>query len=84
MKMVTFARFVARGIALCWRAGKGLFLASTLSSVLGAVVVPLQMLLLAATVDLVAGVAGSGRPVRRCRHSRSPWPAWRCSGCWAA
>jgi ATP-binding cassette subfamily B protein len=60
MKMVTFARFVARGIALCWRAGKGLFLASTLSSVLGAVVVPLQMLLLAATVDLVAGVAGSG------------------------
>jgi ATP-binding cassette subfamily B protein len=60
MKVVTFARFVARGIALCWRAGKGLFLASTLSSVLGAVVVPLQMLLLAATVDLVAGVAGSG------------------------
>jgi ATP-binding cassette subfamily B protein len=60
MKVVTFARFVARGIALCWRAGKAVFLASTLSSMVAAVVVPLQMLLLAATVDLVAGVAGSG------------------------
>ncbi len=60
MKVVTFARFVARGIALSWRAGKGLFLASTLSSVVGAVVVPLQILLLAATIDLVPGLAGSG------------------------
>ena len=59
MKVATFARFVARGIVLCWRAGKGLFLASTLSSVVGAVVVPLQILLLAATIDLVSGVAGS-------------------------
>ena len=59
MKVVTFARFVARGIALSWRAGKGLFLVSTLSSVVGAVVVPLQILLLAATVDLVSEVAGS-------------------------
>ena len=60
MKVVTFARFVARGIALSWRAGKALFLASTLASMVGAVVVPLQMLLLAATVDLVSGVVGSG------------------------
>ena len=60
MKVVTFARFIARGIALSWRAGKGLFLASTLSSVVGAVVVPLQILLLAATIDLVPGLAGSG------------------------
>ena len=63
MKVVTFARFVARGIALSWRAGKGLFLASTLSSVVGAVVVPLQILLLAATIDLVPepGRLGVGR-----------------------
>ena len=60
MKVVTFARFVARGVALCWRAGKALFLASMLSSLVTAVIVPLQILLLATTVDLVSGVAGSG------------------------
>ena len=60
MKVVTFVRFVARGIALCWSAGKALFLASILSSLVTAVIVPLQILLLATTVDLVSGVAGSG------------------------
>ncbi|MDE0220478.1 MAG: ABC transporter ATP-binding protein [Spirochaetaceae bacterium] len=60
MKVVTFARFIARGIALSWQAGKALFLASTLASVVGAVVVPLQILLLATTIDLVPSVAGSG------------------------
>ena len=60
MKVVMFVRFVARGIGLCWRAGKALFLASMLSSLVTAVIVPLQILLLATTVDLVSGVAGSG------------------------
>ena len=59
MKVVTFVRFVARGIALCWSAGKALFLASILSSLVTAVIVPLQILLLATTVDLVSGAAGS-------------------------
>ena len=59
MKVVTFVRFVARGIALCWSAGKALFLASMLSSLVTAVIVPLQILLLATTVDLVSGAAGS-------------------------
>ena len=58
--MAMFVRFVARGIGLCWRAGKALFLASMLSSLVTAVIVPLQILLLATTVDLVSGVAGSG------------------------
>ncbi len=60
MKAVTFLRFVARGIVLCWGAGKALFLASALLSVAAAAVVPLQILLLAATVDLVSGVAVAG------------------------
>ena len=60
MKVVTFARFIARGIALSCQAGKALFLASTLTSVVGAVVVPLQIVLLATTIDLVPSVAGSG------------------------
>ena len=60
MKVVAFVRFVARGIGLCWRAGKALFLASMLSSLVTAVIVPLQILLLATTVDLVSGAAGSG------------------------
>ena len=60
MKVVTFARFVARGIALCWGAGKVLFLGSMLSSVVAALVVPLQILLLATTVDLVSDVVGFG------------------------
>ena len=59
MKAPAFLRFVARGIVLCWRAGKGLFLAGALSSMAAAAIVPLQILLLAATVDLVAGVAGA-------------------------
>ncbi|MDD9988338.1 MAG: ABC transporter ATP-binding protein [Spirochaetaceae bacterium] len=63
MKVVTFARFVARGIALCWGAGKVLFLGSMLSSVVAALVVPLQILLLATTVDLVSDVVGSGSAV---------------------
>ncbi len=58
--MVTFVRFLARGIALCWRAGRVEFLASTLSSVVVALIVPLQILLLATTVDLISEVAGSG------------------------
>ena len=58
--MVTFVRFVARGIALCWRAGKVLLITSLLSSVLTAVIVPLQLLLLATTVDRVSRLAGSG------------------------
>ena len=53
MNVVTFARFIARGIALSCQAGKALFLASTLTSVVGAVVVPLQIVLLATTIDLV-------------------------------
>ena len=60
MKVVTFARFIARGIALSCQAGKALFLASTLTSVVGAVVVPLQIVLLATTIDLIPSVAGSG------------------------
>ncbi len=60
MKVVAFARFLARGVALCWGAGRVLFLASTLSSVVVALVVPLQILLLATTVDLVSEVTGSG------------------------
>lgn len=59
MKAPAFLRFVARGIALCLGAGKTLFLASTLSSLVAAAIVPLQILLLAATVDLVSGVAGT-------------------------
>ncbi len=55
-----FARFLARGVVLCWGAGKVLFLASMLSSVVVGAVVPLQIVLLAATVDLVSGLASSG------------------------
>ena len=58
--MVRFLRFVGRAFALCWRAGKVLFITSLLSSVLTAVIVPLQLLLLATTVDRVSLLAGSG------------------------